>query len=534
MLILGLYLDPPFIREALIFKRRNGIEVRSLQTSFLDEELPLAPPNVKPQYSTPTDETSFGGPKTNVKPLYIGGFRGKIVTGLSAKDSLIRSMEFKVANQKHREEIIAFQAEATSHFNPADILTVPLFSSKKEGGEALLFTVPRKAIQSHLDEWGKRAVDPDAVGSFPEALCQFVRWKIPSLTDAFIVNLGWTECTCAWMEKGQLKKAHALSGGIESLLANLLEDRKRVLLKKEIKAAAKQIDLLLLKSGLNPNLTGKLNELRQELVKVRQSFERGSEKKPLLFTGRTDAFIHLPEFLVEDQNLLQENKWSLTVEEQKFAIPIGLALSQCNATPLQFRREEFFPQKNWKTMGRNALFLLATSLMVSGAFLFLGLQSMQQRKQEMLSSLHASSAKRKLHLDEGSIEEKIDRWIAAVETNNKEYPYILQAPKVAEVLAWLSSHPLLEELQREGDPIEIREVSYQLVKLPKIGSTKEPYLAKVDLDFTFKSAMNARRLHEELRKGDDLIDSSQEIHWNPLSQGYRVSFFLKNRSRHVL
>lgn len=43
MLILGLYLDPPFIREALIFKRRNGIEVRSLQTSFLDEELPLAP-----------------------------------------------------------------------------------------------------------------------------------------------------------------------------------------------------------------------------------------------------------------------------------------------------------------------------------------------------------------------------------------------------------------------------------------------------------------------------------------------------------
>jgi hypothetical protein len=343
--------------------------------------------------------------------------------------------------------------------------------------------------------------------------------------DALIVDIGSHEWTCVWMEQGKLKKAHFIPGGVEALLANLLEDRRKILLKEEIEGAAKQIDLLLLKAGLNPHLTDKLNELRHELARVRHAFDRGGEKRTVLFTGRTDAFIHLAEFLVDGF----ENQWPLTLEEQKFAIPIGLALSQTVSHPLQLRKEEFFPRKNWRKMGLYALSLCAASILISGALFFFGLRQIQSRKEKMLASVTASSQKRKLDL-QGTIEEKIDRWIGAVETTNKEYPYLLQAPKVAEVLSWLASHPLLAELKNEGDPIEIESVRYQLVKFPKIGATSDPYLAHVELDFSFKSAMNARKFHEALRTGDAWVDPDQEITWDTVGSAYRTTFFFPSLS----
>lgn len=497
MLILGIQLDPPHLRGALIQWGRKGIEIRALRGCFLNEP-------------------------ANVKQLYIASGSLKIVSGISPKNFLIRPMELKIGNLKHIEEAIAFQSEAMTHFNPKEILTVPCIQKKeKEGTEVLLFTIPREGLKHHLTELEKIEIDPDAVSAIPSALCHFVRWKFPLLLDAFIVDLGSSEWTCAWMEKGQLKKAHSILGGIESLLAALLEDRKKILLKKEIEGAAKQIDLLLLKPELNPHLTTKLNELRQELSKVQTSFERGTEKKPIVFTGRTDAFIHLSEFLIDSS----ENKLPLTLEEQKFATCLGLALTQTKSQPLQFRREEFFPRKNWRKMGLYSLCLIAASLVLSGSLLGFGLQSIQARKLEMLSNIRSPL--------EGDAEEKIDRWISAIEKNNKEYPYILQAPKATEVLSWLSSHPLLEELKKEGDPIHLREIRYQLVNFPKMDSPTEPYLAKVEIEFQFKSATNARKFHEALRNGDTCVDSRLEITWDSLHDGYRSSFFLKNRSPHV-
>ena len=521
MLILGIHLDPPYVLAALIQKNRKGVEIRALRASFLYE-----PDNVKQLY------IASGEPKkARFFDAILPYFKGRVASGISAKDFLIRSIELKIANHRHIEEAIAFQSEATTHFNPKEIITIPLLQKKEKGiTEALLFTAPRAALQNHLIELEKLEIDPDRVSVAPEALCQFVRWKFPHLADAFILDLGSHEWTCAWMEKGQLKKAHAISGGIESLLSALLEDRKKILLKKEIEGAAKQIDLLLLKPGLNPHLTQKLNELRQELSKVHFSFQRGAEKKAIVLTGRTNAFIHLSEFLFDSS----ESPLPLSLEEQKFAPALGLALAEANSHPLQFRREEFFPRKNWRWLGFYALSLLTASFLLSSTLFYLGRRSIQSRKEEMLNSLKPSLQKRKLPTEIGGVEEKIDRWISTVETNNKEYPYILQAPKVSEILSWLSSHPLLEEFKKEGDPIELKEIKYQLVKFPKIGSPKESYLAKVEIEFRFKNAMNARKFHEAIREGDDRVDPNLEITWDALHDGYRSSFFLKNRSPHAI
>ncbi len=510
--IFSIHLDPPFIYTALLRKKRNGIQIHDLK---VDPQAQSSSDPISPQCKTAL-HSDFR--KTS---HYIEHFKGRIASGIPAKDFLMRSVELKIANSRHVEEAIAFQSEATGHFTPGEILSVPLIEKKEKGDtEALLFTVPREVLKKHLLELEKLEIDPDSVSTVPLALCHFIRWRFPKLLDALIIDLGSSEITCVLMEQGKLKKAHAISEGIETLLAALLEDRKKVLLKQEIEGAAKQIDLMLLKPSANPRLMANLNKLRQTIGKILFSFCR-KEAKPVIFTGRTDTFIHLREFLVDPL----ENDWTLTPEEQKFAIAIGLGLEQFSLLPLQLRREEFFPRKNWNRMGFYALLFLSASLLFSVGLLGLGNQLSFSRKAKMGQFLGISGKE--------NLEEKIDRWIVSIEKSNKEYTYILQAPKVVEVFSWISSHPLLEMLKKEGDPIDIREIQYQLITLPQIHSLKEPYLAKVEIEFQFKSAMNARKFHEALRQGDDLVNPNLEIIWDALNEGYRVSFFLKNRSPYV-
>jgi hypothetical protein len=531
MLILGTYLDSTCTRTALIKRGRKTIEVRALEE--IQNDIPPnepAPENkgeqvcgdpgrhVKQQYNTPKTEAVSGGPGRHVKQLYMAS---KIVSGIAAKDFLIRSIELKISSKRHVEEVCRFQSEATSHFNPADVLTTALIQKKDAArAEALLFTVPKEALKNHLEALSKLQIDPDTVTTSSSALCHFIRWKFPHLLDAILIDLGSSITTCVLMEDGRLKRSHAVNIGIERLLSSLLEDRKRILLKKEIEGAAKQIDLLLLKPGLNPSLSLQLNELRQEIAKAFYLFSKAS-KKEVIFTGRTDAFIHLRQFILE----FSENEFPLTLEEQKFAIPIGLAIEGSSKTCLELRRDEFFPPKKWRWMGTSALLLLSCSIFLSVALFTFSKGLIYTRQLEMAHSLRLSK--------DGPLEDQIDRWITTVERNNKEYPYILQAPKVVEVLAWLSAHPLLKELEKEQDPIEIKEIHYQLVTLPLVHSSKDRYLAKVEIEFQFLNAIHARKFHEALRKGDQLVHPNLEITWEPHDEGYRTSFFLKNRSPYV-
>ena len=124
-------------------------------------------------------------------------------------------------------------------------------------------------------------------------------------------------------------------------------------------------------------------------------------------------------------------------------------------------------------------------------------------------------------------------WANTVELYSKEYPFISKAPKVAESLAWITAHPLLERLKAEGNPIVIRDFSYQLVQYPHIGALEEPYRVKIEIEFETESPMSARKFHQALIKGDERIDPRQEIGWEPINNGYRASFFLKNRSPYV-
>src|SRR3990167_7507399 len=323
-----------------------------------------------------------------------------------------------------------------SYFPSGEVITASVIDAKKET-KSLLFTTPKDLLQEHLFLLEKLQIDPDIITTAAIGLCQFAKWKIPSLNTAFLIDIGSHEIHCIFMEEGKLKKAYILEKGVESLLAALLEDRKKILLKKEIESAAKQLDLLLLKPSLKANLNALLNEMKLELSKIFFACAP-KDQHPILFTGRVDAFIHLEECLVERPIA------SISLEEKKFAMSIGIALEATRSNPLQLRRNEFFPKKNWRKMGMFALVILTASMLLSLTLYQFVTESHQARKIKMMNSLGLDYKE--------DMEGQIEHWISTIEKNNQDFPYISKAPKVTEVLSWLSNHPLLLELKSQNDP----------------------------------------------------------------------------------
>lgn len=491
MKIIGVHLDPPFLQVCLLSNKRGKQEILMLKAT--------------PAYAL-----------DDVKQLYKKNFRGKIVSSLSANHFLIKSIELPPIKGKYREKAIAFQADTLSYLSPEEVITVPLQITQSE---ALLVTVSKEAIQNHLSQLKNIEIDPDAIHTTTSALYHFIRWKASDLNDLFLVDIGAQATTCLWIEKGGIKKTTCIPIGTEALIAALFSDRKKVLLRKEIEGAAKQIDLLLLKPGLNPHLTTVLNELRQEIGRTYFSF-LGEEERPFIVTGKLDVFIHLKQFLVKNPEA------RLSKEEELFAIAIGTALEQTHPDSTQLRQAEFFPEKNWRRLGVYASFLFALSFTLSVFLIGLGVWFSGIKKKSMAEHVPSEI--------QGDIEERIDKWVASIEAHQKEYPYIMQAPKASEFLAWLSSYPVLQKIKSEGDPIHFKDIHYELIKFPKIASLKEPYLAKVEIKFKFKNSLNARRFHEALRNETSYIDLSKELSWETSSDSYKASFFLKNKGSHAL
>jgi hypothetical protein len=510
MQILGISSDKPFLRVALLKKEGKQYKILYLKSFSLDD----------PEH---------------VKQFYTTSFKGKIVSALSANDLLVRTIELNVNNPKYMKEAIDFQAEASTHFEQNQTLSVPYkIDHLKNKTEITLFTTLKKTIQKHLEEMGHLKIDPDSISAEPLALISFFQWKLPELQDAFLVHLGSEEWTCVCIEQGVLKKSHSIDRGIEQLLTALWEDRKKILSRKEIGNLAKQIDLFDLKSSPQSQLVSQFTNMKQELAKILYSFSRLCGVKPLFFTGRVDAFHQIEKALKESLKEYPESAFELSNDEKKYAIPIGLAV-QNNSGSIEFRKEEFFSPKEWKKGGLYFLTLTIASILCGLSIALFSHYSDAQSKKAMAAFLHTKlslldpSLSNKIFIDEDS-ESILHRWNKAVATHSKEYPYIPQTPKVAEVLSWLYQHPVILEAEKENEPIEITHLHYQLLKYPKIDSLQEPYEGKVEIEFQTKSPLRARKFHEALHQGADLVDSSEDIHWESSLPVYRVSFFLKKRA----
>ena len=381
-------------------------------------------------------------------------------------------------------------------------------------------------------------MEPDFVTSNAQALVAFAKYRCPDLPSAFLVDLGSQFWNCAWMEEGVIRKSFTIPSGTEALLSSLWEDRKKVLFKKEIDGAARQIDLLQLKNVLNPHLTEKLESMRRSLAGVFFSLHQIAGPRPVFFTGRTNAFGHLAEFLVEKSPELSiyHPPIPLSIEESLCATAIGLSLelSAKGNRSIQFLKQEFIPRKTWRRAGIAAISLAVTSALLSVGLLWIGSNQINSKKLVMAESLRKLGDSKILRLTQAQkLDQGIDQALTLIEKHDKEAPFLLQAPAVSELLHWISELPVLKECAHEGDPIEVLDIRYQLISFPQIGSMKEPFKAKATIEFRTKSQMSARKFHESLLVENQIIDHTESIDWEALADGYRASFYLMNKVPYV-
>lgn len=512
MQIVGIHWDQPYFRTAYVRFNRRGVEILGLDSG--------------------------------VKLLYKADFRGKIITGLSGKDLLIRSFTLNIQKQKHAKKALKFQAETTSHLPLEEVISTAIFHENRKAHttEAICITALRHVIQNHLSFFASFEIEPHRVSAAPQALLRYALWKYPTLQKAILIDLGSSEWSCIQIEEGKLKNSIAFSGGVEELLLALWEDRKKTLLQKEVEGAGKQIDLLQLKAHLNPHLHEKLVEKRQQIAKAVYAFSKQLPGCSILFTGRTDAFVHIREYLLEDLKEIAalEKELPPPIEEHKYAISIGLSLEETEAhgQSVQFLQGEFFPKKNWKRAGLFSCLLFGFSLLCSSAIFLWSEKNFENKQAEMVQSIeqvlsrHDPVMKAEIFQKNRDPESILDAWRLAIDKADKQPLYTLSVPKVSHVLDWLSSHPLLKTFAEQGEPLQWEDIRYRLLQFPKIGALNEGCKAQVELTFRAKNATQARKFHEALLKGDDYVDPKQQIGWETSPQGYKATFFLKQGKHH--
>jgi hypothetical protein len=473
----------------------------------------------------------------NVKQLYISDWKGLIATGLY---TLVRHLDFNISSIKQIELGLPFQIETLTHMSVEELTYATQIRPQEAGAESTIFLASKEALKRLLQEWSELSVAPDFVTSSAEALVQFALFRSPTLSSAFLIDLGSQEWTCVWMEKGAVKKAFILQEGIESLLSALWEDRKEVLLPKETAGIAHSIDLLQIPFHLNSKLSTQLTELRNKLSNVLCSFQQAGGVKPVFFTGRTDAFGNLTKYLLEKAPdlTLFEPPVPLNFEESKCAMALGFALagSAKESVKVQFLKGEFTTKKSWRRAGHWGIGLTFASLFLSAALISWGSKHFLNIRQEMAGSLKRTLEKMDKKLGNSlltDVDEGMTQAFRAIQKYNIESPYLLTSPTVSEVVSWLSSHPLLQTLREGGDALEILDLKYHLVSYSRIDAPRDPYQAKIELEFRVKSPMSARKFHEALLQGDSFIDSTQEISWESLQNSYKTSLYLKNRPPYV-
>lgn len=417
--------------------------------------------------------------------------------------------------QKLPEEVLLFQAKAKSYLPENKALFIP---HCLKNAPQRVYSLLKKPLAKHLEELRSYRIEPQKVSTIPNALCRFFLWKFPHVKNALLFHIGKTEITLVQIEGGSIAREYPIFYGISHLFSALLKDRKKALLQEEVESAAKHLDVNILKPNLHPCLFPLLQRIQKEVKKTLYSLFGEKDLPPVFCMGYSDAFFHLEEFFFEN---FEKN--AFTREEKPYAVAIGLALEGASKNSLQLLQEEFFPKKTWKKLGLysviSLLFSLSLSLGVSGY----GKGVFAKKTQSLLEKAGIEKSAK-----------DIDTWITSIEKEGKKSPYIPQIPKALDILHWIATDPFFQSQIEKNDPIRFEKIHYQLTSYPTPKAPREKFSAKVTLTFSCQNATSARRFHKELSSENSPADTSKEISWEVLEDGYRTGFTLKEKKPHVL
>jgi hypothetical protein len=471
MEVTGLDIDGTKIYLASLKKSKSSFEILKMQ--IVEAHPPIQKKDVKRLYKSLASSKPF------------------IVSGLSSADVLLKQVEWKLPSKKGMRQALQYQMESQSFLPPTETLFLPQMA--KIDGKSFLhtFLTTKKALKTHLDFLSSYSIDPEQISMTAQALWRFAK-ECCQIESCLLLHIGCKTTTCLLAEDGVLLGFHSLSLGKEHL-----KDKTQIAsFKKELSKTFYSF-------------------LREDLIEA-TAF-------PLLLSGYTEElFGSIKDALVSYHSSVipVKEEWKL------HAVAIGFALEGLSkdGKSLQFRKGDFIPQSQLKKLGKRAFTFLAANLLFASSLLFFGVKEIKNQKgmlSDALLQAVETDAKlfERLTPDTGLWEENLTSWQKALKREAKPLLYLSKNPKVADILSWLVSHPLLSEAKWKN-------FHYELSQYPKLGSAQEPLIAKVELEIEFSSQASARKFHESLLNGDSLILPKSEVSWEGSGTSYKTGFYI--------
>lgn len=521
--VIGLELDGPFLYAAQL----------SLQKGK---------PKISQLFEIPLDQQS-----TDVNPLYMSE-RGRqlqeatenclVVTSLESDKVLIRPLEVKLKKEQDISAVLAFQAEPLLPYPIENALLDRIRIETVPDGTHLNVLAARKDhVQEHLNYWNTKNIEPEIISSAPFALALFSRHFCDCKNEPhFVVHIGWKETLCVLVKEGKLLAAQSSHYGFNDLKASSFDEEQVNLWRTEVTRILYGLGKSKKEEGTGILFTGE--GASNELLKnsLRETFQKG------------------------DLGIKEEGSFSLN-DLQKFAVAIGSAISGLPNQKMQinFRQAEFSYPYPWKRLKQPLLLYLTLCLALSFAIYVFGSayysykeDNVRQEYVALLASMNKSySSFEKEYgtkfpsntdyessinaLTQTDISNRIQYLQKEMKDNPNLFPLLPNVPKVSDVLAWLSSHPIINASQQDSSlngnsTFQIEHFSYVLVKRPDNKKPQEKYQVKVELEFTSATPKQAREFHDALIAPNDIVDPKGEVKWGSNRGKYRTSFFLKDKT----
>ena len=425
-----------------------------------------------------------------------------IVTGIEGQDLLLRRLKTPLKKQRALHKTLPFQLEALIPYQLDEVVVKPIYIPSSEETEALFFTVSKKNLESHISSHQEEGFSPEWVSAIPMALSRFASFTCPESSTLVVFHIGLTKIQIVSQREGKILSHLTLHMG--------------------------SIDL---GKGMNQKAVAKLKREVDRALCFLAHKEEGSEDRKVLFCGEMSAEIEA--LLSKEQGLVPVHgdgrggfSWDMV---RPFAIPVGLALDSLknDQMSIQFLQGDYVSKRCMQTLKRKmlrgmcvaaALFLTAT--IASQLFfskkekiLLEHVESLAERYEEDLPKLH--------HIDKkGNLKEVMEDIHHVLRATKGKENYFASPPLVSDLLAFLSTHPLLED-------IELTQIDYELKKYPTIEKPKEVYLPKVRVSFTTPVAKKARAFHDAIVENEAIVNGSEEIDWKRNDDHYEIAFYLR-------
>jgi type IV pilus assembly protein PilM len=519
----------------------------------------------------------------HVKPLYIGGeekqlrdlaHKSLVVTGIQTKDVLVRPLTIQLTKEADIESVIEFQAEPLLPYATDEAIVDRITLEKdKDHTKLIILAAKIEQVSKHLELWHSINIEPEVISCAPMALAAFSEVFHPTESPHIHINIGLNETACIIVSNGKLLAAQGIRSGVDEWMKALEQDAK--ITGSDASEVLKGIKFTHVSDPNYPYLYPQLNNFRMEITRVvyaLRKYASGKNLADILFTGEGAVYKEALQFFCSNLHMnfadpTPTTEFDKSIEElQKYAVPIGLALTVLPHAKEQinFRQKALAYPNPWKRIKKpmaaylSLCFLLALCLGLFGnAYIANKEDTLKQQYVDLLALMKKPYAEFEKEIrSKGPLDEQVkssqdipvisltqtelQNRLALLEKEIKAtpdmFPLYPNVPRVSDVLAWLSTHPHIAGTDKgaDGKPdaprIVLESFSYKMVKKPEQSKKREPYQAKVEIEFSTPTPRFAREFHDILLAPNDIVDPKGDVKWNAERGKYRASFFLKDKT----